>query len=507
MTIRRPLGTVETLAILALILAVGLGLRGWNLGGESLWLDEAHSVIQAQRGVAQIWIHEATKDPNPPLYFTVLKFWMRAFGTSEAAVRSLSVVCGMAAIIGIYLFGRTAGGVRLGLAAAALAATSPWLVIYSRDTRGYALATAAATLSAYGALKLFALFRLTDTAGTKGTPSRLTAAVAWGAYVGGAVVAMYTHATLVLLPVLANLVFATLWIMARRRDWRGLAMWLAGNAVVAVAWLPWVPNVMGGAVVAGTFWVPAVSIREALAIVREVDAFPYTRSPQPWLDLAILAIAVAGTVRLSRSIGALLLCLAVVVLVPFLTWLISLARPIFLERVLIWPLPFLCVLLAAGLLTAPRRWIAGVLILVLVMIEMVSLRNLVWSNHGWVRFHEPWRDVAARVRSERQPGDVVVIVPEFSAMPYEYYAGGDPDTRAVALKPITRPSPHWSYATIASDDLPAQLAGRTRIWLVVRRQPSDTGINGVVDRLLHGENFTRLFHDRDLELHLIERRP
>lgn len=105
------------------------------LDTQSLWLDEAHSVVQAQRWRQDIWIHDARTDPNPPLYFTVLKFWMLAFGTSEAAVRSLSVVCGKAAIVSVYLFGRAAGGAPLGLAAAALAATSPWLVIYSRDAR------------------------------------------------------------------------------------------------------------------------------------------------------------------------------------------------------------------------------------------------------------------------------------------------------------------------------------------------------------------------------------
>jgi 4-amino-4-deoxy-L-arabinose transferase-like glycosyltransferase len=374
---RRLDDSFTTWAILALILAVGLCLRTWNLGADSLWLDEAHSVVRAQRWWQDIWILEARNDPNPPLYFTVLKFWMRAFGTSEIAARSLSVVCGMAAIVGTYLFGRAAGGAPLGLAAAALAATSPWLVIYSRDVRGYALATAAATISFYGALKLFALLRLSDTAHPKNAPSRLTIATAWAAYIGGAVVAMYTHATLVLLPVLANLAFLTLWLTAGRRDWRVGATWLAGNAIIAVAWLPWVPNVIGGEVVAGTFWVPPVSKYEALAIVRAVDGHPYLRTLQPWLDLALLAIGVVGTVALARSRAALLLCLVAVVLVPLITWLVSLARPIFLERVLIWPLPFLCVLLAAGLLTPPRRWIASVLMLGLVIVQLNSLRHTV----------------------------------------------------------------------------------------------------------------------------------
>jgi hypothetical protein len=380
-------------------------------------------------------------------------------------------------------------------------------VIYSRDTRGYALATAAATVSFCGALKLFAWFRLTDTAHPKSAPSRLTMLMAWAAYIGGAVVAMYTHATLVLLPVLANLAFAALWLSAGRRDWRVAAIWLAGNAVIAAAWLPWVPNVIGGEVVAGTFWVPPVSKYEALAIVRAVDGHPYSRTLQPWLDLALLASAGVGIVALARSRAALLLCLGAVVLVPLITWLVSLARPIFLDRVLIWPLPFLCVLLAAGLLTPPRRWIAGVLIMGLVIVQLNSLRHHGWHNKGWARFHEPWRDVVAGVQGERQPGDIVVIVPWFAAMAYEYYAGRDPDTVAISLRLPAGPDPHWSYTTIGPDDLAAQLTGRTRIWLVVRRQPTAIGIDEAVERLLREGRATLRLRDQALELHLIERRP
>lgn len=500
MTIRNPLGTTETLAVLAVILAAAAFLRLWSLGAESLWLDEAHSVIQAQRWWKDIWVNDARSDPNPPFYFSVLRVWMHAFGTSEVAVRSLSVACGLLAIVGIYLFGHTAGGPRLALAAAALASTSPWLVIYSRDTRGYALATAAATFSLYGALKLFAHERLTETALAENALSRRTLAMAWAAYVGGGAVAMYTHATLILLPILTNLAFAILWLGHGQRDWRVATRWLAGNAILALLWLPWVPNVIAGDVVAGTFWVPPVSKYEALTTLREVDGHVYLWALQPWLDLAILVVGLVGIISLAPSRAAALLCVAAVVFVPFLTWLVSLARPIFLARVLIWPLPFLCVLLAAGVLKAPRQWMSGVAILALLGVQIASLNHI-----GWTRFHEPWRDLVAQLRSERQPGDSVVIVPSFAAMPYEYYAGPDDHTWPVAVGMPAAPGPHWTYTTIASDALPARTAGSQRIWLIVRRQPAEIGINGLVDQILRESRPTLRFRERRLELYLLER--
>src|SRR5262249_44028434 len=123
MTIRRPISSTKTLVILALILALGLALRAWHLGGTSLWLDETHSIRLARFWWKQFWIYAAPVDPNPPLYFTLLKFWLRAFGDSEIAVRSLSVLFGVIGIGAAFLLGRIAGGRTLGLGTAALVAT------------------------------------------------------------------------------------------------------------------------------------------------------------------------------------------------------------------------------------------------------------------------------------------------------------------------------------------------------------------------------------------------
>ena len=58
---RKRLGTLFAVAF---ILAGGLLLRTWQLDAQSLWLDEAHSVIQAQRWWQDIWIHDARTDPT-----------------------------------------------------------------------------------------------------------------------------------------------------------------------------------------------------------------------------------------------------------------------------------------------------------------------------------------------------------------------------------------------------------------------------------------------------------
>jgi mannosyltransferase len=473
MTIRRPLANVETLVLLVLILAVGVCLRAWNLGAESLWLDEAHSINQAKRWWGTIWGSAAVAEPNPPLYFTFLQVWLRAFGDSEIAVRSLSVLFGMATIVAVFVLGRIAGGAALGLGAAAIAATSPLLVIYSRETRGYALVILAATVSIAGALT--ALSRFDRALKLRSLPAR---ALPWLAYVAGAVVAVYSHNTLVLLPIILSVAAGLVWVAAPRLDWGFAAHWVIANAMILAIYAPWIPMVLGGDVAAGTFWVPPITFAGALQQVRYVYGQSYATALQPWLDIVMGALTIVGIFAFRRSRAALVVCLAVVVLVPLLTYLISLSRPIFLPRVLLWPLPVLTVLIAAGALALPNRVVAVVLTAAIAVGQAIGLGH----PRATIKF-EPWRDVVRRIAAERQPGDAILLAPAYVAMPYEYYAGPDRDVLSVALGEPPRRSSRWSYDVVGPDDLPERLAGRQRIWLITRVESVERGADALTAQL------------------------
>jgi len=60
-------------------------------GNGSLWLDEAVTVFHAQQSWTDIFNHSA-QEPNPPLHYYLTALWIRLFGISETAVRSLSLV-------------------------------------------------------------------------------------------------------------------------------------------------------------------------------------------------------------------------------------------------------------------------------------------------------------------------------------------------------------------------------------------------------------------------------
>ncbi len=56
---------------------------------QSLWRDEAFSILVAQRPMSEV-LGKLTFEP--PLYYILLHFWIKLFGTSEVATRSLSLV-------------------------------------------------------------------------------------------------------------------------------------------------------------------------------------------------------------------------------------------------------------------------------------------------------------------------------------------------------------------------------------------------------------------------------
>jgi len=70
---------------------------------QSFWRDESFSYFMAKKNIFQI-IFLTAKDFNPPLYYLILHFWMKIFGGSEIALRSLSIVFFWATIYVSFLF-------------------------------------------------------------------------------------------------------------------------------------------------------------------------------------------------------------------------------------------------------------------------------------------------------------------------------------------------------------------------------------------------------------------
>ncbi len=147
-------------------------LRVATISLQSYDFDEAFTPYVIHGSFTHMLHSVARVESTPPLYYAVAWIWSRAFGTSDVALRALSVVAGVGLVPVVYGLGRALASRRIGLVAAAIVATSPYLVFYSQEARSYALFVLLATAGALLCVRaiqdprprLFALWAVTSVA-------------------------------------------------------------------------------------------------------------------------------------------------------------------------------------------------------------------------------------------------------------------------------------------------------------------------------------------------------
>lgn len=156
---------------LLLAIALGVTLRVVQLSSRELWYDEVLSLLLStgNKGLYQTpgdtpvllsrysallslpqephWgdsfitlsnlLRGIVAEPHPPLFFLEQHFWLRLWGNSEVAMRSLGVLFSLGAIYCAYGLGRCLLGKRGGLLFAALLSLNPFYLFHSLNVRMY----------------------------------------------------------------------------------------------------------------------------------------------------------------------------------------------------------------------------------------------------------------------------------------------------------------------------------------------------------------------------------
>lgn len=220
---QRGWGNLRAVALLTL---AGLALRVTRLGFQPLWWDEGYSVWFATHPLPEMAALTA-RDIHPPLYYALLHLWITLWGPGPLALRAMSVVIGALAIPIAYLVGRELTGPRAGLWAAALLAFNPLHIYYSQEVRMYGLVALWGIGATYYAARILGVTRVGE--------APLARSV-WISYVLLALAALYTQYYAALLPI--GFTVYALWHWRRRP--RQLIRWIGLQAIVALAYLPWV---------------------------------------------------------------------------------------------------------------------------------------------------------------------------------------------------------------------------------------------------------------------------
>ena len=468
------------LLLLALTL-LGLALRVYRGGAKPLWLDEAFSIwLGAQPvGAALGWIVKV--DQHPPLYYLLLHLWM-GLGDGEATVRLLSALCSTVTIPVIYLLGKRLGGRSLGLTAALILAVSPFHVQYSQETRMYALLGLTASLAVYCLLRLLqdpraAAMPLGRQLRAGGPLAARATDLSWLGYILFMAATLLTHNTAIFFPIAVNLWMLGVFAVRRlfptrcgegtRFATRTFARnWLIAQGAVLLLWLPWLPAFYTQSVrVYNEFWIAAPTWSTFTDTWMSFDsAFAPLQAPlSGLLLLALGALALAGLRAFRRECSGQALLLMLIV-VPFAgQLLVSLRRPIFATRTLIWVSVPYYLLLAAGLSELRRVW-KGALLVGLVAINAASLNTLYFHVEK-----EGWNQAAAYVAQTAQPGDLILFNATWVEIPFDYYYHRYDRPVEEHGVPVDLFDRGILEPKMAESDVPALqqlIAGKSRVWLV-----------------------------------------
>jgi hypothetical protein len=233
---------MRTVAGLAVVVVIGFGIILRFSTHSALWLDEALTVDRARLPISKI-AGSVKQDGAPPLFYYLLHFWMRVFGQSNLAARSLSGVIGVVSLPVAWLAGNRFGGRTVAWTTVVLLSSAPFAVYYSTEARMYALVillTGCGFLALHRALEAPRPGNLIATA-------VVTAALLytqyWALYLVG-VVGLW-------------LLVSALW--ARHEDasapgWRRSATAFAAMVVGCVLFVPWVPTFIYQSRYTGTPW-------------------------------------------------------------------------------------------------------------------------------------------------------------------------------------------------------------------------------------------------------------
>ena len=414
--------------IVAIPAAVTLVLGGYQIGGPSLWRDEAYTKDAIARPFGQIFVLLGHQDAVHGAYYLLMHVVAAVLGTSAAALRFPSL-CAMVIASGfVAATGRRAAALALapdagrngrgldvpaltGLLSGLLFATAPYMTYYAQMARSYAIETMFAVIASYLLLRAWPDGR-------------------WRWWLGYAAAVALTG----LFNIFGLLIVAAHGITLLLTDARGQTTpgrrigriplrWLAACGAAVIVLGPLLGLASRQQVQIAWLNRPTLNAMERL-LTNLAGSRPLIA---PFALLALGGLLAAWLADHWRPLNPAAIALPWLVVPPFVLVAVSFVKPVYYVRYIEFCLPALAILAGAGL--------TG-------LIRLAAVTPLRWSRRGRWRLGLTWlpavlavavlaallagpqqamRQTAARpdnlrlasaiVAAHEQPGDVVFYLP------------------------------------------------------------------------------------------------
>lgn len=524
------------------ITIAGFVLRVLLLDTKGLWLDETFSIWMANLRVGEMLQWVIKIDQHPPLYYFLLHGWIGIFGDSPYYTRLLSVIFGTGTIPIIYLIGKRMSGPLMGVSAAALLAFSPFNIYYSQEARMYSLLMFNASVAIYALVRLLVDPRAQKPIGGqfreyirvwhtvppvteleisdhlyKGESKRsnrlrdwinrhhwlplqdIETDLVWVGFILFSILTLYSHNTAVFFVLAVNSFVLGLMFFQRKTKPRvmpafqasSFSNWVKAHLWILAFWLPWIVSFIKQAgSVYKRFWIPAPTWEAVLDLMKTMinpsAPLPENLSTGIWIFFGI--IFCLGLIHFRKRISQFIF-LVVLFAIPLLgELLVSIWRPIFSGRTLIWITLPLILLLAAGISKLKYRFLIIIILGSLLTINLFSVSD-------YFRFYqkEDWNTAARTVAGLAQDDDLVLFNSNFVEIPFNYYIESYETKQYLRLEkqglPLDLIDEGILEPVMTEADIPALLSmleGHDRVFLVYSHD-SYTDPDGLIPKTLSSQ--------------------
>ena len=396
-----------------------------NMSRWSVWFDEAYGIYITRFSYAELTALTA-KDVHPPLYYWLLKSWQGIFGDSEIAIRSLSLVGMLIAIIFVYLIVKKLFGTRTATWSLVLMSATPLLVRYSEEARMYGVASAIVAAASY--VLILAIDK----------PSRKK----WFVYGTLLALGMWTH-------YFTAIMWIAHWVwrfgLVRSNNWRQTIRkffsrdWIFAHIVALLLfmpWLPWMIRQMAG-VQGGGFWIGPVTISTPFNFFMDLVMYRENGETAGWPALIGMFIVGAGVFlalrtypQLSQSHKKSFKFLLTMSLTPLAILLLISMPPLrsaFVDRYLLPSVPFWISLYAVILASSYRvkslkrlsSIVSGIIVLAMIsgIVYVYQIGNYNKSSHDLL----PIKPTLEIVKQKASPNQAILAATIWRFYESHYY--------------------------------------------------------------------------------------
>lgn len=382
--------------LLILFTIVGCILRFYNLGFNSLWLDEASTYEFAKNSLWGIWDITANGEFNPPLFHWI-ESWMLVFGNSEFILRFFPAVCGVLSIPVVYLVGKEFIDRNVGIILAAAFSLSPFLIFYSQEARAFS------TMLLFIACAMVFYFRGLRT-------GKIGNWVMFGVF---AALSYWTHFYSMVI-IVGLIIYAIVVSLSKiRENYKSLIVAIGVFSIICAP----IIYVTFSLFAKRTAAAPTYGIQGIGIIIQtfiQISGFSETAMMLLGV-LFILGIAHLYLFDKKKSLFLVAMTILTFIVSYFLSFMLPMMPKylIFLSIIFFIGIAFSYKILY--MLTGSKLVVYGLMIFLL----LVNASFYTQYYAGYTK--DDWRGFSGKLVNTTQPGDFIVLLPGYIAQPLDYY--------------------------------------------------------------------------------------